>query len=97
MRVGTGGCCLPDRVDEIVEHWPERCQSCAHVFVAGELVDAAEPGRHQVAELPPIAVSVTEHRLHAVRCPGCAVQTRVELPSEVEIGQRYLIFCVSRA
>jgi transposase len=73
----------PDRVDEIVEYWPERCQSCAHVFVAGELVDAVEPGRHQVAELPPIAVSVTEHRLHAVRCPSCAAQTRAELPSEV--------------
>ena len=73
----------PERVDEIVEHWPERCQSCAHVFVAGELVDAVQPRRHQVAELPPIAVRVTEHRLHAVCCPGCAARTRAELPSEV--------------
>ena len=73
----------PERVDEIVEHWPERCQSCAHAFAGGELVDATVPRRHQVAELPPVAVSVTEHRLHAVCCPACAVQTRAELPADL--------------
>ena len=54
---------------------------CAHVFDGQELVDAAEPRRHQVAELPPIAVRVTEHRLHRVCCPECAAQTRAELPA----------------
>ena len=73
----------PERVDEVVEHWPERCRSCAHVFVELERVDAAEPWRHQVAELPPIAVRVTEHRLHGVCCPECDSRTRAELPREV--------------
>jgi transposase len=73
----------PEQVDEVVEHWPVRCRSCAHVFGAPELVDAAEPRRHQVAELPPIAVRVTEHRLHGVCCPECAAPTRAELPREV--------------
>jgi transposase len=73
----------PERVDEVVEHWPRWCRSCVHVFDGQELVDAAEPRRHQVAELPPIAVRVTEHRLHAVRCPACASRTRAELPREV--------------
>jgi transposase len=72
----------PERVDELVEHWPERCRSCAHVFDAPELVDAADPWRHQVAELPQIAVRVTEHRLHGVCCPECAARTRAELPRE---------------
>src|SRR6266536_6221526 len=22
----------PEQVDEVIEHWPERCRSCAHVF-----------------------------------------------------------------
>jgi transposase len=66
-----------------VDHWPDRCESCAHAFGKRERVDAAEPGRHQVAELPPIAVRVTEHRLHSVCCPICAAQTRVELPPEL--------------
>ena len=38
--------------------------------------------RHQVSELPPIAVTVTEHRLHRLRCPACAAETRAELPAE---------------
>src|SRR6266498_921104 len=40
----------PERVDEIVEHWPERCQSCAHEFAETDRVEAAAPWRHQVAE-----------------------------------------------
>jgi transposase len=70
----------PEQVDEVVEHWPERCRSCAHVFGEPERVDAPEPWRHQVAELPPIAIRVTEHRLHGVCCPECATRTRAELP-----------------
>jgi len=61
----------PEHVDEIVEHWPDRCRSCAHVFAGPERVDAAEPSRRQLAELPPIVVRVTEHRLHRVCCPEC--------------------------
>jgi transposase len=72
-----------ERVDEIVECWPERCCSCARLFAATERVDAAEPSRHQVAELPAIAVRVIEHRLHRVCCPECAAQTRAELPAGV--------------
>ena len=72
----------PEQVDEIVEHWPERCHACAHVFAEQELVDAVEPWRHQVAELPAIAVRVSEHRLHGVCCPECATATRAELPRE---------------
>src|SRR5919108_1124998 len=73
----------PAQVDEGVEHWPQRCRVCAHVFDARGRVDAVEPWRQQVAELPPIAVRVTEHRLHAVCCPECSSPTRAELPHEV--------------
>jgi transposase len=71
----------PERVDEIVERWPERCGSCAHEFAGADRVDAAEPARRQVAELPPIAVTVTEHRLHRVCCPECAAVTAAEPPA----------------
>jgi transposase len=72
----------PERVDGFVEHWPERCRSCAHEFAELERVDAAEPSRRQVAELPPIAVRVSEHRLHRVCCPECASVTTAEPPVE---------------
>jgi len=75
-----------ERVDEVVEHWPERCRACAHVFSEEERVEAAAVQRHQVAELPSIAVTVSEHRLHRLRCPLCAAETRAELPSGVPRG-----------
>ena len=75
-----------ERVDEVVEHWPERCRACAHVFSEEERVEAAAVQRHQVAELPPIAVTVSEHRLHRLRCPVCAAETRAERPSDVPRG-----------
>ena len=70
-----------DRVDEIVEHWPDRCGSCARGFAEADRVDASEPSRRQVAELPPIAVRMTEHRLHRVCCPECAAVTGAEPPA----------------
>jgi transposase len=71
----------PGQVDEIVEHWPERCESCAYAFAETDRVDAAEAARRQVTELPPIAVSVTEHRLHRVCCPACAAVTTARSPA----------------
>jgi transposase len=72
-----------ERVDEVIDYWPERCQACARRFSEEERIDAAAPQRHQVSELPPIAVTVSEQRLHRVRCPACAAETRAELPVEV--------------
>lgn len=84
---GTNRPLLPlERVDEVVEHWPERCAACAHVFGEGERTAVAPPQRHQVAELPPIAVTVSEHRLQRLRCPTCAAETRAELPAHVPRG-----------
>ena len=40
-------------------------------------------GRHQVAELPPISVLVTEHRTHQLRCPGCRSRTSARLPNGI--------------
>jgi hypothetical protein len=31
-------------------------------------------------------VSVREHRLHRLRCPACAAETRAELPADVPRG-----------
>jgi transposase len=75
-----------ERVDEVVEHWPERCQACAYRFGGEERLEAAAVQRHQVAELPSIAVTVVEHRLHRLRCPVCAAETRAELPAGVPEG-----------
>ena len=53
------------------------------MFAEGELVAVGDPVRHQVEELPPITVTVTEHRCQRVRCPGCGRRRRAQLPREV--------------
>jgi len=80
---GKGRPLLPAwAVDEVVEHWPREC-GCGHVFCEGELVADGEPARHQVEELPPIHVVVTEHRCQRVRCPECGARPRGWLPAGV--------------
>jgi transposase len=69
-----------DRVDEIVEHYPDSCRRCGHGFDPSERRPSSRFGRHQVAELPPIAVRLTEHRTHRLRCPECRAKTTAELP-----------------
>src|SRR5450759_4282707 len=65
-------------LDELIDHWPQRCQACARPFSANERWDAATPQRHQVSELPEVALTVSEHRLHRLRCPQCASETRAK-------------------
>src|SRR5450830_630049 len=73
-------------VDEVVDHWPQRCQAFARPFSANERWDAATPQRHQVSELPEVALTVSEHRLHRLCCPQCGATTRAALPVEVPRG-----------
>jgi transposase len=74
-----------ESVDELIDHWPERC-GCGHLFSAGERIPSGEPARHQVSELPAIAVLVTEHREQRLRCPDCGTTTRAALPAGVPGG-----------
>ncbi|MCA1680162.1 MAG: DUF6444 domain-containing protein, partial [Actinobacteria bacterium] len=68
---GKGRELLPTAaVDEVIVHWPSTC-GCGRVFSEGELVAVGQPVRHQVEELPRLAVTVTEHQCPRVRCPGC--------------------------
>jgi len=69
-----------EQVDAVVEHRPAACERCRGGLagVPGEVV-----GRHQVAELPARAVTVTEHRSVACRCPACGAVSRGAIPPDV--------------
>jgi transposase len=83
---GHGRSLFPiERVTDVVDHWPERC-SCGHVFGEEEREPAGVPARHQVPELPPLAVEISEHRLQRLRCPYCGRTVRAELPTGVSRG-----------
>jgi transposase len=72
-----------DQVDEIVDHYPDACRGCGREFSADERQSSRRFGRHQVAELPPISVIVSEHRTHRLRCPTCRAKTTAELPDGI--------------
>jgi len=57
-----------DQVDEIVDHYPRACGGCGRRFDGGQRRRGGRFGRHQICELPPISVIVTEHRTHQLRC-----------------------------
>lgn len=81
---GSGRKLAPeDRLDEIVNHYPDACGRCGREFSEPERLPSRRFGRHQVSELPPIAVIVTEHRTHRLRCPGCRAKTAAELPASI--------------
>jgi transposase len=72
-----------DRVDEIVEHYPDACRGCGREFSEDEQRPAGRFGRHQIVELPPISVLLVEHRTRRLRCPQCRVETTASLPAGV--------------
>jgi len=85
-HVGHGRSLFPmERVTEAVDHWPQRC-SCGHVFGEEEREPSGAPARHQVAELPPLAVQISEHPLQRLCCPDCGCTMRAELPVGVPRG-----------
>jgi transposase len=76
----------PEKVAEFIDHFPESCLHCNR-GLSGQSRDAREPTRHQVAEIPPIEPTVTEHRLHWKECAFCGKLTRAQLPQDVPYGQ----------
>jgi transposase len=77
---GVGREQLPaEEIDQVVDHYPSECRGCGRGFTDLDRVPRAGAGRHQVAELPEIAVTYTEHRTHRLRCPGCKKRTRAKL------------------
>ena len=67
---------LSEPPDQVVEHRPERCSGCGHVFAPdapGEVV-----GAHDSVDLPPILPVVTRHQRLACACPGCGARVKAD-------------------
>jgi transposase len=72
-----------EQVAQIVDCLPSACRGCGAALPEEAAADDPAPVRHQVWELPPVAVVVTEYRLAARRCGGCGQTTRAALPEGV--------------
>src|SRR5438270_120705 len=81
---GTYRALLPvEQVDELIAVVPERCRHCQQPFPEHAVRRRGRVWRHQVIELLPLAVRVTEYQMMARRCPLCGQRTRAALPAGV--------------
>src|SRR5215218_9550172 len=72
-----------EQVDTIVPVVPERCRHCEQPFPATAPHRRARVWRHQVVDLLPLSVRVTEYQMAVRRCSTCGKRTRADLPAGV--------------
>jgi len=77
-RVGLS----PRLANEVVPWVPQGCAHYQAKVPAEPPADAAEPRWHQVAELPPRLVDVTECQAHARSCRECGLVTCAKIPDD---------------
>jgi transposase len=72
-----------EQVDEVIVVVPEDCRHCQQPFPESTGRWRGRVWRHQVVELLPLAVRVTEYQMVRRRCAQCGKRTRAELPAGV--------------
>src|SRR6266550_4504874 len=75
-----------EQVDEVVVVVPEDCRHCQQPFPESTGHRRGRVWRHQVVELLPLAVRVTEYQMVRRRCAQCGKRTRADLPAGVPRG-----------
>src|SRR3954451_6119538 len=81
---GTYRALLPvEQVDEVIVVVPEVCRHCQQPLPESTGHRRGRVWRHQVVELLPLAVQVTEYQMVRRRCAQCGKRTRAELPAGV--------------
>ena len=72
-----------DQVDHIHAYFPENHCACG----GSVAIDLSNPYRHQVIDLPPPPVEITEHRFYSGHCRSCGVRHHSHWPDWVPSGQ----------
>jgi transposase len=70
-----------EQVKEVVPCKPRVCRRCGGALQGSD----AQPLRHQVFEVPPVAVEVREYQLHRLVCGQCGLTTCGTLPAGVPL------------
>lgn len=65
--------------DQIIDHVPTTCTGCGNGLDADS---SAGYQRRQIRDIPPVSVTVTEHRAHTCACP-CGVATITAFPEHL--------------
>ena len=85
----------PERVTQTVPFVPPQCEGCGAPLPAQAGANDPEPTWHQVVEIAPTPVEVTEYQGHGRRCAGCGHVTWARIPREFlrhTVGTRLAAF-----
>jgi transposase len=83
-----------ERPDHVITHAPQACHSCGTSLAGAEVVATA---RRQVFDLPPVRLSVTEHRRETRRCPACGAEAQGDFPAGLRAPAQYGQALLARA
>ena len=72
-----------EQVDEVLVVVPDVCRHCGQPLPEAAGHSRSRVWRHQVVELLPLAVRVTEYQMAVRRCAACGQRTRAALPAGV--------------
>jgi transposase len=75
-----------DQPDHIVRHAVRRCGQCERDLRQQPVLQVR---KHQVFDLPPTPLVVTEHHMESKRCPDCAAVTQAPPPPGAEQPTQY--------
>jgi transposase len=70
------------QVKEVIPCKPLQCRRCGEALCGSD----AQPLRHQVWEVPPVAVEVREYQLHRLVCAQCGLTTCGTVPAGVPLS-----------
>jgi len=82
------------RPDQIITHSPETCPGCGAALHEAEVTTSE---RRQVFDLPPVRVSVTEHRAETRCCPACRMTAKADFPAGISAPAQYGSRLLARA
>lgn len=77
---------MVDNPEHTVIHGVSVCKRCGKSL---ETVETTNYERHQVFDLPPIKVEVTEHRAESKICPYCGCLNKATFPEEAQQPVQY--------
>jgi len=72
--------------DQVKVHRISECEGCGASL---ELVEPIKVDRRQVHDIPPLKVTVIEHRAEHKTCPHCGQYNRAKFPSDVQFPVQY--------
>ncbi len=77
---------MTDNPDHTVVHHALSCKKCSRSLVD---TPVASWERHQVFDIPPVKIEVTEHQAEIKYCPDCGCVNKADLPTDVREPVQY--------